>query len=423
MITVAARRAVAVLIAAISLSAGTRLAVADTLPTTDHTRLRVATFNASLFGEQPDELRQRLNIRRDEQIRRIAAVIQAVRPDVLLINEFDYDPSGDSVEKFQHNYLTRGQFGLRGIRYRFHYSAPVNTGLASPYDLNRDGKVEGPGDAWGYGRYPGQYGMLVLSRYPITHRQVRTFRLFKWKDMPNALLPIHPSGAPWYSETMLRYFPLSSKSHWDVPVWTPSGHLHLIAAHPTPPVFDGEENRNGLRNHDEIRLLADYVSGDPARSEYLYDDAGQRGGLPADRHFVVAGDMNADPFDGESHDHAIRQLLEHPRIQGRVAPTSDGAAESAHRMGGSNLQHGSDAASDTAVFGDPPGNLRVDYVLPSTGLRVVDSGVYWPLSSDSGAHLLDGSDHRLVWVDVEIPRPPSEPERRARLPDRRSGTQ
>ncbi len=419
MTTASTCRAILLLTLAMSLSSESVSATADNPSSNEHTRLRVATFNASLFGERADELRQRLNVRRDEQIRRIAAIIQAVRPDVLLINEFDYDPSGDSVEKFQHNYLIRGQFGLRGIRYRFHYTAPVNTGLASPYDLNRDGKVEGPGDAWGFGRYPGQYGMLVLSRYPISQRQVRTFRLFKWKDMPDALLPIHPSGAPWYSDTMLRYFPLSSKSHWDVPVWTPSGHLHLIAAHPTPPVFDGEEDRNGRRNHDEIRLLADYVSGDPARSDYLYDDAGQRGGLSSDRHFVVAGDMNADPFDGDNHDRAIRQLLEHPRIQGGIAPASDGAAESAHRMGGSNLQHGGDAANDTAVFGDPPGNLRVDYVLPSTGLRVVDSGVYWPLSSDPGAHLLDASDHRLVWIDVEIPRPPPVPDRGAGLPGKR----
>ncbi len=419
MTAVATCRAIVLLTLAVSLSTLSQPVAADQQPAGDHTRLRVATFNTSLFGEQADELRQRLNTRRDEQIRRIAAVIQAVRPDVLLINEFDYDPSGDSVEKFQHNYLIRGQFGLRGIRYRFHYTAPVNTGLASPYDLNRDGKVEGPGDAWGFGHYPGQYGMLVLSRYPITQRQVRTFRLFKWKDMPDALLPIHPSGAPWYSDTMLRYLPLSSKSHWDVPVWTPSGHLHLIAAHPTPPVFDGEEDRNGRRNHDEIRLLADYVSGDPARSDYVYDDAGQRGGLPADRHFVVAGDLNADPFNGDSHPGAIEQLLGHPRIQGQITPASEGGAESAHRMGGSNLQHEGDPANDTAVFGDPPGNLRVDYVLPSTGLRVVDSGVYWPLSSDPGAHLLDASDHRLVWIDVEIPRPPPVPDRGAGLPGKR----
>lgn len=375
-------------------------------------RLRVATFNASLFGNEPGELAERLRGRRDEQIQRVAAVIQTVRPDVLLINEFDYDTSDRSREDFLFNYLMRRQDGRQGIRYRFHYTAMVNTGVPSGFDLNRDGRVEGPGDAWGFGRFPGQYGMLVLSRYPISQRQLRTFRLFRWKDMPGALLPIHESGQAWYSDTMLRNFPLSSKSHWDVPIWTPAGIVHLIAAHPTPPVFDGPERRNARRNHDEIRLIADYVSGDSERSAYLYDDAGGRGGLPADALFVIAGDLNADPNDGDSHPGAIQQLLEHPRIQSSPVPASEGGVESAHRLGGSNLGHRGNPAHDTAVFSDPPGNLRVDYVLPSTGLRVVDAGVFWPLSTEPGADLLDASDHRLVWVDLEIPIPPPEPQRR-----------
>lgn len=376
------------------------------------TRLRIATFNASLFGTEPGELAERLRGRRDEQIQRVAAVIQAVRPDVLLINEFDYDVSDRSREDFLFNYLMRRQFGQQAIRYRYHYTAAVNTGVPSGFDLNRDERVHGPGDAWGYGVFPGQYGMLVLSRYPINQRLARTFRLFKWKDMPDALLPVHESGQAWYSDTMLRGFPLSSKSHWDVPIWTPAGHVHLIASHPTPPVFDGPERRNARRNHDEIRLIADYVSGDPERHAYIYDDTGTTGGLPEDALFVVAGDLNADPVDGTSHPGAIQQLLNHPRIQGDITPESDGAVESAHRLGGSNLGHRGDPAHDTAVFGDPPGNLRVDYVLPSTGMRVVDSGVYWPLSTEQGAELLDASDHRLVWIDVEIPVPPPEPRRK-----------
>ena len=36
--------------------------------------------------------------------------------------------------------------------------------------------------------------------------------------------------------------------------------FHLLASHPTPPVFDGDEDRNGKRNHDEVRLIADYIN-------------------------------------------------------------------------------------------------------------------------------------------------------------------
>ena len=41
---------------------------------------------------------------------------------------------------------------------------------------------------------------------------------------------------------------------------------------------------------------------------------------------MIAGDQNADPFDGDSYDDAILQLLDHPRIQD-PAPTSPGAVE------------------------------------------------------------------------------------------------
>lgn len=387
-------------------------------PSADDSRTRVkirfATFNAALTGSSEGELRERLASRRDDQLRRVAGIIQAVRPDVLLINEFDWDPDGKAHEDFIHNYLIRGQHGHTGIRYRYHFLAPVNTGIASGHDLDRDGRSDGPGDAWGFGRWPGQYGMLVLSRYPIITREARTFRQLRWRDMPGALLPVQADGTPWYSETILETFPVSSKSHWDLPIWTRAGRIHLIAAHPTPPVFDGDEKRNSRRNFDEIRLLADHVSGDPARSAYMVDDAGAQGGLPADALFVIAGDLNADPLDGDSHPGAIDQLLAHPRIQAQPVPASDGGAESAHRMGGSNLSHSGNPAHDTAVFSDPPGNLRVDYVLPSTGMRIVDSGVYWPLSSEPDAALLDASDHRLVWVDVELPVAPASPRRSLR---------
>ena len=54
--------------------------------------------------------------------------------------------------------------------------------------------------------------------------------------------------------------------------------VHFLVSHPTPPVFDGPEDRNGTRNHDEIRFWADYIRRG-RRSRYTYDDAGRRGGL------------------------------------------------------------------------------------------------------------------------------------------------
>ena len=101
---------------------------------------------------------------------------------------------------------------------------------------------------------------------------------------------------------------------------------------------------------------------------------------------------------------AIQQLLEHPLINVSVTPQSDGGAAAAAAQGGANSTQTGDPRFDTADFDDEaPGNLRVDYVLPSAGLKIVDAGVFWPLDDEPGAAFIDASDHRLVWVDVTLP--------------------
>jgi hypothetical protein len=95
-------------------------------------------------------------------------------------------------------------------------------------------------------------------------------------------------------------------------------------------------------------------------------------------------------------------------INTRVIPASAGAVDAALRNGQANLEHIADPAFDTADFADnTPGNLRADYVLPSKNLRITDAGVFWPASDDPlfrlvGDFPFPSSDHRLVWVDVEV---------------------
>jgi hypothetical protein len=364
----------------------------------DPTALRVATFNGSLYDARDGGLVARLEAG-DEAARKIAAVIQHRRPDLLLLNEFDYDASGRAADLFQQRYLEVSQSGQEPIRYPYRFFAPVNTGVPSGMDLDRDGKVGGGNDAFGFGLHAGQYGMLVLSRYPIDHEAVRTFQHFPWKDLPGARSPVDPkTGADWYPPELWSKLRLSSKSHWDVPVRTPVGVLHFLVHHPTPPVFDGPEDRHGLRNADEIRFWGEYVSARPA--PWLCDDQGRCGGLASDALFVIAGDHNADPSDGDSIPHAIDALLGHPRVLRVPAPRSEGAVVAARDAGGANLRHRGDPAEDTGKFGVKVGNLRLDYLLPSTGLRVRDSGVFWPAPGQPGAEWLDATDHHLVWMDL-----------------------
>lgn len=361
--------------------------------------VRVATYNIAFHERGHGDLARRLAGGKWQKGIAIATVIQTVRPDILLLNEFDYDESGAALECFRKEYLEVGQGGRDPIEYPHVFTAEVNTGIDSGFDLNEDRQRGTPNDAFGYGEHPGQYGMVVLSRYPIDQSHVRTFQKFLWKDMPGALLPIDPaSGQPYYSSKVQEVFRLSSKSHWDVPIQTEEGELHFLVCHPTPPVFDGPEDRNGRRNHDEIRFFVDYVSG---RGEYIYDDQGRRGGLDPDKSFVIAGDLNADPVDGDSYPGAVTQLLECEKVHGELAPRSTGGAWWAEKQGGANLTHKGDPACDTGDFPDQNvGNLRVDYVMPSRNLTVRDSGVVWPKPDEPLADVVTATDHRMVWVDL-----------------------
>jgi endonuclease/exonuclease/phosphatase family metal-dependent hydrolase len=351
--------------------------------------VRVATFNASLNRAVEGELVADLSTPDDPQAREVAEVVQRVRPDVLLINEFDHAPA--AVDLFRDNYLERGQNGAEPVDYPHAFIAPSNTGVPSGFDLDGDGSVGGPNDALGFGAFPGQYGMLVLSRFPIDTAAVRTFQRFLWKDLPGNRLP-----GGFYAPEEQAVLPLSSKSHWDVPVRIGDRTLHVLASHPTPPTFDGPEDRNGLRNADEIAFWRRYVQ-PGAAGDALYDDAGRRGGLGGGERFVIMGDQNSDPLDGDSLPGAADQLLTAHRVIDPV-PSSDGAAEAA------NPGHRGDPRLDTADFSDPtPGNLRVDYVLPSRPLEVRGSGVFWPVPADPLARLNDASDHHATWVDLRLP--------------------
>ncbi len=370
--------------------------------------VRFATFNASLNRFNAGDLAAELSSPGSAQPDVIAEIIQRSRPDVLLINEFDYDSGEVAAKGFRDNYLSVAHGDAAPIDYPYYYVAPSNTGIPSGRDLNKNGFIGGADDAFGFGFFPGQYGMVVYSKFPIGYEDIRTFQLFLWKDMPDAMLPIDPgTGESWYDAGDLDVFRLSSKSHWDVPIEIGRKTVHFLVSHPTPPVFDGPEDRNGTRNNDEIRFWSDYII--PSRSGYIYDDEGNSGGLPPGAMFVIAGDQNSDPFDGDSVPGSVQQLLDHPLINTKVTPDSPGAVEQAILQDAANDTHISNPAFDTADFADTsPGNLRADYVLPRKNLRINDAGVFWPLEADPlfslvGTFPFPSSDHRLVWLDVFVP--------------------
>lgn len=367
--------------------------------------LRVATFNVSFNRRNAGDLTTDLS-NKDPQAIKVARILRTVRPDVVLLNEFDFDTDGKSLELFQRCYLQTEDLPgeTEPLILPYTWTSTVNTGVPSGLDLDGNGEISGPADSFGFGWFPGQYGMVVLSRYPIAADEVRTFQNLLWSDMPNARRPTDPeTKKPWHSDVAWNAIRLSSKSHWDVPIDIDGRRLHLLASHPTPPAFDGPEDRNGCRNADEIRFWADYLS--PKQSAWITDDRGTEGGIDPTANFCIVGDLNADPNDGGSQPGSIQSLLNHPLVNHDMTPTSKGAVEASARQGKQNTSHHGPAEYDTADFSDNVvGNLRVDYVLPSRTLTVTDSAVFWPPSEDPSSNLTDCSDHHLVCINVELPR-------------------
>ncbi len=294
----------------------------------------------------------------DAQVQAALAVMVQAAADVLLLTDFDWDLRGTALGALQR------QLRERGLSYPFVFAPKPNTGFDSGFDLDGNGRLAEPRDAQGYGRFAGQHGMALLSRLPIADDAVRDFSGLLWQDLPQG--QIAGAGLPPGAAGVLR---LSSTGHWDVPVQTAAGPLHLWAFSATTPVFDGPEDRNGRRNHDEVAFWLRYLNGDLPQP-------------PAPAPFVLMGKANLDPAQGDGQRTAIAALLADPRLQdprptAPEAPPQNPAA--------------------TADFGPGIGPLRVDYVLPSAGLRVVNAGVIW----SAGAPF--ASDHRLVWVDLVLP--------------------
>ncbi|HET9067059.1 MAG TPA: endonuclease/exonuclease/phosphatase family protein [Amaricoccus sp.] len=324
--------------------------------------LRVATWDAGLSRDGPGLLLADLADRHPQALAAVE-IVQAVRPDILLLTGFDDDRRGLALAAFR-ALLAEGP---RALAYPHAFHAQVNAGEPSFRDLDGDGRSTGWGDAWGWGKFPGHGGMALLSQFPLAG--TRSFRLHPWRGDRR----------------------LSSRAHWDVAVLLPDGRrLHLLAASPTPPLFAAE---NADRNADEITFWIPYLSGTP-----VTDDAGLSAPL-ADAPAVVLGNLNLDPHDGAGRPEAVAALLAHPRLQD-PRPASAGAAAAA------DPGHAGPPALDTADWpgGDGAGNLRTDYVLPSRDLAVAASGVAWPApGAPLAAAAAAASPHRLVWVDLTLP--------------------
>ena len=294
----------------------------------------------------------------------VIAVLARLDADVVVLTGIDYDFGQATVTELA------GALREGGADYPYVLALRPNTGVQTGLDLDGNGQTGEARDAQGFGRFAGSAGMAVLSRLPLG--EVRDFSGLLWRDLPGADLP--PDMTDAAREVQL----LSTSGHYEVAV----GALRLLVWYATPPVFDGPEDRNGRRNKDEALLWLRLLEG----------------GLPwaaPEGPFVILGQSNLDPVDGDGLHQGMAALLESGAVQD-PRPRGTASRQDAGQRG--------DAALDTAFYAKGVGGLRVDVLLPSAGLRVVASGVMWPDDSDPfAATLAAASRHRPVWADIDLP--------------------
>lgn len=340
--------------------------------------IRIATYAAPFSRDGPGLLLRDILRGDDPTILAAIAVIDHIAPDILVLTDVDFDAGGAAVSALSQ---------ALAYPYPFSFTRRPNAGLQTGLDLDGDGFIGDARDALGYGRFIGDGGMAVLSRFPIQNDKVIDLSHILWRDVLGATLP-HDDGALFPVPAVFDTLPVSSTAHWIIPVEINGAVISLLAFDATPPVFDGPEDFNGLRNHDELLVW-----------ERVLD--GEMGDVP--RNPILIGNANIDPFDGDGLQGSIRRILQHPDLQD-PQPRSVGAQLAA------DTTHAGPPALDTADWSDDtPGNLRVSYVLPASNLTVTNAGVFWPAPDDPNVHLLGGDGgrgaHHLVWVDLVVERP------------------
>ena len=355
--------------------------------------VRFATFNASLNrarrGPAASPTCRRPTTPRPATV---AEIIQRVRPDVLLINEFDFDADGTALRLFQQQLpVRRRTTAPRRSATRYRFIAPSNTGIPSGFDLNNYGtSIGGPGRRLRLRRLPGpvRHGRLLAATRstPTTSGPSSTSsgRTCRARCCPTTRPPRRrPTGTPPRSWPSSRCRPRATGTCRSRSAARPSTSWSA-----TPPRRCSTVPRTATarRNHDEIRLWADYVTPGAERL-HLRRRRQARRARARGAAFVIAGRPELRPA----------RRRQHPRLDPAAAgqPAGQHHRHPDQRRGRSEQAEAAGRGRTSPTESDPrvrhrrlrrqlpgPGNLRADYVLPSSDLRIRNSGIFWPTVDD-----------------------------------------
>lgn len=319
---------------------------------------RLAYFDTELSRKGPGLLLRDILRGDDPQVQAVLALVDRAGADLIVLSGIDYDAEARAAHALN---------AALNTPYPHVVVPRPNSGVPTGLDLDGNGRLGEARDAQGYGRFSGAGGMVILSRLELAG-QAHDFSDLLWAEAPDtAMLPSDRGRAVQR---------LSSVVHVIQPVRLGGTSVNIGIFRATTPVFDGPEDRNGRRNRDEVLFWKHVLDQEIAP-------------VPPGP-LIVMGGANLDPDKGEGHREAIDTLLRDDRLHDAAPGHRD---DFTARPGNATM---------TVDWNDPvPGDMRVDYILPSSELGTLDSGVLWPGPDAPLATTVQAaSRHRLIWVDL-----------------------
>ncbi len=340
----------------------------------------------------------------DEQATAAAEIIGRFNPDIMEINELQFDieniphtgnpgmPKADAkAPTFNAGESNASRLGDRAGKTNsdavWDYSVVTlgNSGLYWSGDnpSNADEFV-----LRGWGEFKGRFNTGLLSRYPILTDEIRVINDFKWKDLPdNHIADLEANEGIEVPDD----FPLFEKSLNIIPVDIAGTKLYFVLIHTVAPGWD---RIGSYRNFDELHGVELFLSGELPGVDPLPDDA----------RFIIMGDLNSDSDEEEGSDSlpgAIQQLANHPKVAAWY-PSGNGTKgkNGAHNSYCSGCGH-----DDGTMVSDPTKawQMQLDYMLPSETLGKPASGkIFWPDPKTEKADWelsCRASDHKMLFEE------------------------
>lgn len=319
----------------------------------------------------------------NKQTVRAASIVKNLAPDLISINEMQYDKkdvptkglpgTGQNMKRFlaiidpattadwQYTF-GEGNTGKKAIKqtdgnYAENPNAPASRALA---------------DQVNFGTFPGQYSTGFATKFPIKNRLINN--KIRWQDWDKSF-PFANHALP-DGTTLPPTMSLFDKNFNDSEVDIGGKLIHFITYH-TVPAFDfgSASNTNVLRNQAQLEFLEWYLLGscEPANtnSQVKQCKRGIRPLTTADS-FIAVGDLNVDYNSTSPGAAVIKRLLTNTRTQDFRAENPDPQFQKDPVTGKSHITY----MSDGVDLGKLQSNL--DYFIVSKDLQVVDAKVAVP---------------------------------------------